>query len=130
MMPEKRRTERRKANQVPPREKRGHAPDRRRCPACGSSVRTLHESLLGGSVTRRYCSKCQWKEDSRQMDVEHVRALLGFETQIFGTAKKPMLELSPELLKAAGWSLKDTLELKPLYTPGAEKSLSFVLKKI
>jgi ribosomal protein S27AE len=129
-MTEKRRTERRKANQVPAKEKRGHAPDRRRCPHCGSSVRTLHESLLGGSVTRHYCSKCKWEESSRQMDVEHVRSLLGFETQVFGTAKKPMLELSPELLKAAGWNLKDTLELKPLYTPGSDKSLSFVLKKI
>jgi ribosomal protein S27AE len=127
---EKRQVERRKANQVTAKEKRGHAPDRRRCPDCGSAVRTHSRAVKGGTVTRRYCSKCHWQESSRQVDTDHVQVLLGFESRIFGTAKQPLLELNPALLKAAGWSLDDTLELKPLYTPGAERSLSFVLKKI
>jgi len=129
-MTEKRSTERRKANQIPAKEQRGHAPDRRRCPDCGSSVRSLTEAFPGGTVTRRYCSKCHWKQVTRQMDVDRVRALVGFETQIHGSAKRPVLELDPDLLKIAGWSLKDTLELKPLYTPGAGQSLAFVLKKV
>lgn len=131
-MTERRRTERRKAVQTPATERRRVAPDRRRCPDCGSSVRSMPESIPGGggSIVLRYCTKCHWKEKSKRVDIDHVRALLGFEAEIHGNAKKPFLELSPELLKAAGWSLKDTLELKPLYTPGAEKSLAFVLKKV
>ena len=129
-MPEKRASERRKANQIAAKERRGHDADRRRCPDCGSSLRTLSEAFPGGTLTRRYCSKCEWKQTSRQMDIDRVRSIIGFETEIFGTVKKPMLELSPELLKAAGWNLKDTLELKPLYTPGSDKSLTFVLKKV
>jgi len=131
-MTERRRLERRKASQVPAAERRGQAPDRRRCPLCGSSVRSSHEPLPGGGadIVRRYCTKCSWKESSKRVDLDRVRALLGFEAQIHGSAKRPILELDPDLLKAAGWSLKDHLELKPLYTPGAEQSLAFVLKKI
>jgi hypothetical protein len=129
-MTDKRAAERRKANQVAPKERRGHKPDRRRCPDCGSSVRTLTEAFPGGTVTKRYCSKCHWKQTSRQMDVERIRSLIGFETEIHGSLKRPILELDPDLLKAAGWNLKDTLELKPLYTPGAGQTLAFVLKKV
>ena len=131
-MPERRSTERRKAAQVPATERRRVAPDRRRCPDCGSSVRTSHEDIIGGggSLVLSYCTKCQWKQRSKRVDLEHIRALLGFEAQIHGSHKRPILELSPELLRAAGWDLKDSLELKPLYTPGAPQSLAFVLKKI
>ena len=131
-MTERRNTERRKAAQVPATERRRVAPDRRRCPDCGSSVRSSHEDVLGGggSIVLRYCTKCTWKESTKRVDVDRVRALLGFEAQIHGSQKRPILELSTDLLRAAGWDLKDTLELKPLYTPGAPKSLAFVLKKI
>ena len=128
-MTEKRLTERRKANELPAKEQRSKNPDRRRCPDCGSSVRSLTEAFPGGSITRRYCSKCHWKQATRQMDMDRVRSIIGFEAQILGSAKHPILELDPDLLKAAGWSLKDTLELKALYTPGAGQNLAFVLKK-
>ena len=129
-MPEARSKERRKAIQIAPQERRGKGADRRRCPDCGSSVRSSSEMVDGHTVTKLYCSKCQWKKVTRQVDVERMRAFIGFEAEIHGSAKKPILELDPDLLKAAGWNLKDTLELKPLYTPGAGQSLAFVLKKI
>lgn len=131
-MTERRRTERRKADQVAPIERRHKGVDRRRCPECGSSVRSALENLPGGgaSIVRRYCTKCSWKEQAKRVDMERVRSLLGFEATLHGSAKHPLLELDPDILKAAGWSLKDTLELKPLYTPGAGQSIAFVLKKI
>src|SRR6185369_17896979 len=103
-MTERRSKERRKADQVTAVERRHKAVDRRRCPECGSSIRSALENLPGGgaSIVRRYCTKCHWKEHAKRVDIERMRSMLGFEANIHGSAKHPILELPPEIMKAAG----------------------------
>ena len=128
---EKRKTERRKVNQAVGAEHRGRAADRRRCPECGSSIRTAREPAPGGTLERRYCTKCHWQASSRQVDESHLKALTGFEMTVHGAGKKAILELEPDFMKAAGLKLGDTLELKAVYAPGRKGSpLSWVLSKL
>ncbi len=126
----KRKVERRKANLATAVERRGNIGERRKCPECGSELKTAVDTVVGGTITRTFCTKCLWRESNRQVDMEHIRLTLGYEVQISGSDKNPVLELDPDILKAAGWELRDTIEIKPLYTPGAGRSLTFVLKKI
>jgi hypothetical protein len=88
------------------------------------------EPFPGGSITRRYCTRCGWKALSRQLDEERLRLLTGSEATVVGNAKKPLLELDPTFLKAARLKVGDDLEIKPLYTPGADEPLTWVLKKV
>jgi ribosomal protein S27AE len=128
---EKRTRERRKVNQAVGDERRGKAVDRRRCPQCGSSVRSHAEHAPGGSLQRRYCTKCGWEEKTRQVDESRLKALAGFELTLHGSMKKAILELEPDFLKASGFTPGDTLELKAIYAPGKDKKnpISWVLKK-
>lgn len=127
---EKRKTERRKVNQAVGAERRGGAKDRRSCPQCGSTVRSHSRSILGGTVTHRYCGKCHWKAVSRQVDEERLLELAGLETEVVGTLKQPMLVLNANFLKVAKLKPGSHVELKPLYTPGASQTLTWILKKI
>lgn len=129
---EKRTRERRKVNQATGEERRGKAVDRRRCPQCGSAVRSHSEHAPGGTLLRRYCTKCAWQQQSRQIDESRLKALAGFELTLHGSMKKAILELDGEFLKASGFTPGDTLELKAIYAPGKTNSnpISWVLKKL
>lgn len=129
---EKRVHERRRVNQTIGDEKRGKAVDRRRCPQCGSAVRSHSEPAPGGTLTRRYCTKCAWQHQSRQIDESRLKALAGFELQLHGSMKKAILELDAEFLKASGFTPGDTLELKAVYAPSKTNAnpISWVLKKL
>ncbi len=129
---EKRTRERRKVNQAIGSERRGKAADRRRCPQCGSAVRSNSEAAPGGSLLIRYCTKCDWQQRTRQIDETRLKALAGFELTLHGSMKKAILELDAEFLKASGFTPGDTLELKALYAPGKDKAnpISWVLKKL
>ena len=128
---EKRQTERRKVNQAIGAERRDRQPDRRRCPECGSSIRSSREAAPGGTRERRYCTKCPWQASTRQVDEARLKALAGFELTVQGAGKKAVLELEPDFLKAAGLKQGDTLELKAVYAPGkAGRPLSWVLSKL
>jgi hypothetical protein len=127
---EKRKTERRKVNQAVGDERRGSAKDRRSCPQCGSTVRSHSRSILGGSITHRYCSKCHWKAVSRQVDEETLVELAGLEAEVVGTAQRPMLQLNANFLKAAKLKIGGHVRLKPIYTPGAQAQLQWILKKM
>ena len=122
--------ERRKVNVATGTERRGKTKDRRRCPDCGSSVRQNAVAVSGGTRTTLYCTKCPWKLESKQVDEEKMRQLLGFEAMILGDQRKPLLELEPKFLKVAGLKPGDTMSIEPLYTPGGGKSLAWVLKKV
>jgi len=128
---EKRNAERRKVNQAVGDERRGRAADRRRCPECGSSVRSARESAPGGTLERRYCTKCKWQASSRQVDESRLKALTGFELTVHGAGKKAILELEADFLKLAGLALGDTVELKAVYAPGKKGSpLRWMLSKM
>jgi len=129
---ERRSLERRKVNQAVGDERRGKAADRRRCPKCGSTVRSNTEGAPGGTLLRRYCTKCGWEQRTRQIDEERLKALAGFELTLHGSMKKAILELEPDFLKASGWTPGDTIEVKALYAPGkgGKAPLSWVMKRM
>lgn len=128
---EKRAIERRKVNVAVGAERRDRRPDRRRCPLCGSSVRSVREPAPGGSLQRRYCTKCGWQERSRQVDEERLKALTGFEMTVHAAGRKAVLELDEDFLKAAGIRAGDSVQLQAVYAPGKKGiPLSWVLKKL
>jgi ribosomal protein S27AE len=124
------RKDRRKVNQAVGADKRLGRADRRRCPNCGSTVRQFVEAAPGGTVTRLYCTKCEWKMVSRQVDEERIKALAGFELTVHGSVKRAMLELDADFMKAAQLLPGDKLELKAIYVPGTETVLTWVLRKL
>ena len=123
-------SERRKVNVPMGDERRGKGKDRRRCPKCGSSIQSHAEPMPGGTRTTLFCNSCNWKAESRQIDEDKMQSLLGFEAPVVGTAQKPLLELNKAFSKASGIKPGDTVEIKPIYTPGSDKALSWIVKKI
>jgi hypothetical protein len=123
-------SDRRKVNVPTGGERRSVGKDKRHCPNCHSALQSSIEAFAGGTYTTTFCTKCDYKAMSKQIDEDRMRSLLGFEAEVLGNARKPMLELSAEFLKASGIKPGDTLELKPIFTPGSKKQLSWVLKKI
>jgi hypothetical protein len=129
-MEEPQRRERRLLNLPVGEERRQKSADRRRCPECGSTVRQDVQKTPEGSLTLSYCSKCEWRIQSRQLDAERVRALAGFELQVVGGPQRSHIDLEPALLKVTGWVSGDRLELKAIYTPDGESAFSWVVRKV
>jgi hypothetical protein len=127
---EKARKERRRVNQAVGQDRRGGRQDRRRCPECGSTVRQAVEAAPGGTLTRRFCTKCGWKSSSRQVDEERIKALAGFELTVMGTPRRAVLPLDDDFVRAAKIKPGDTLELKAVYVPGTDTVLTWVLRKM
>jgi hypothetical protein len=123
-------TDRRKVNQPVGDDRRGTKADRRQCPQCKSILSQGIKSFPGGTWTMTYCTKCNYQVKTKQVDEDHLQALLGFEGMIVGTHKKPLLELNHKMLDFAGLKPGDSIEVKPLYTPGARQTVVWVLKKI
>ena len=121
--------DRRKVNVPIGDEKRGKTRDNRQCPKCHSALQSSVQPFAGGTYTTTFCTKCDYSSISKQVDEDRLKATLGFEVMLLGTLKKPMLQLSPEFLKMTGVKPGDTMEITPLFTPGAKQSLSWVLKK-
>ncbi|HTB35166.1 MAG TPA: hypothetical protein VK842_09905 [bacterium] len=128
---EKRQTERRKVNVAVGPERRDRQPDRRRCPVCGSSVRSSREGAPGGTLLKRYCTKCGWQASSRQVDEARLKALTGFEMTVHSAGRKAVLELEEQFMKAAGLKAGDTVQLQAVYAPGKKgMPLSWVMTKL
>lgn len=113
-------------------DKRGKVADRRRCPQCGSGVRSHADERPGGSELTRYCTKCGWKKVTRQVDEDRMKALAGFELPVHAAGRKAVLELDKDFLRVSGIRPGDTVELKALYAPGKDKEnpISWVLKRM
>jgi hypothetical protein len=122
-------TDRRKVNVAVGDDKRGTGKDKRKCPQCHSALQTAVMPFEGGTWTTTFCTKCDYKAKSKQVDEARMKTLLGFEGMIVGTVKKPMLELDSVFLKFSGLKPGDTLEVKPLFTPGADSEISWIVKK-
>ena len=123
-------SDRRKVNVPTGDEKRGTGKDKRQCPNCHSALQSSVEHFAGGTYTTTFCTKCEYKSMSKQVDEDRMRAMLGFEAMLVGSTKKPMLELSQEFLMMADVKPGDTMELKPIFAPGSTVPLSWVIKKI
>jgi len=117
-------------NQAVGEERRRGKDDRRRCPDCGSTLKQSVERAPGGTLTRRFCTKCAWKSTSRQVDEERIKALAGFELTVQGTQRSAVLPLDRDFVRAAGLKPGDTLELKAVYVPGTDTVLTWVLRKM
>ncbi|MGH7441911.1 MAG: hypothetical protein ACREKE_04470, partial [bacterium] len=120
------RRDRRKVNQAVGPERRGAGHERRSCPDCGSIMRQGIVRAPGGTMTRLYCTKCDFQSDSRQVDEDRLKALAGFEMSVQGNSHGAFLELDRDFLKVAGLKLGDGVELKPVYTPGKDAVLTWV----
>jgi hypothetical protein len=121
--------DRRKVNVPVGEERRGAGRDKRRCPQCHSALQSTVQPFPGGTWTTTYCIRCDYRVRSKQVDEDHLQGSLGFEGMVVGTAKKPLLELNPKFLKISGIKPGDTLELKPLFTPGGDSAVSWIVKK-
>lgn len=122
--------DRRKVNVPVGNDARGTGKDKRKCPDCHSALQSSVMPFAGGTWTTTFCTKCDWRQKSKQVDEGRMRQILGFEGMVIGTAKKPMLELDADFLKFSGVKPGDTLEVKPLFTPGADVEISWIVKKI
>jgi hypothetical protein len=123
-------TDRRKVNVPVGDDKRGTGKDKRQCPLCHSALQNSVQSFEGGTWTTTYCVRCEYRSKSKQIDEGRMQSLLGFEAMLVGTTKKPMLELHPQFLKFSGAKPGDTLEVRPLFTPGGDAEISWIVKKI
>jgi hypothetical protein len=121
--------DRRKVNVPVGDERRGSGKDKRKCPECHSALQSSVLPFGGGTWTTTYCTKCDYRVRSKQVDEGRMRQILGFEGMVVGNAKKPLLELDPEFLKMSGIKPGDTLEVKPLFTPGSEQEISWIVRK-
>ncbi len=129
-MAEGARRDRRKVNQAVGADRRKGAAERRRCPDCGSSLSQSVVKAPGGTLTRVYCTKCDYRSESRQVDEERLHSLAGFEFMVESGSRGAFLELDRDFLKAARLKPGDRLELKPVYSPGGDSVLTWVLRRL
>lgn len=122
--------DRRKVNVPVGDDKRGTGKDKRKCPECHSALQTSVLPFAGGTWTTTFCTKCDFRVKSKQVDEGRMQSILGFEGMVIGTTKKPMLELDATFLKFSGVKPGDTLLVRPLFTPGADEEVTWILKKV
>jgi len=120
--------DRRKVNVPVGDDKRKGRKDTRKCPMCGSSLQQSIRKLGGGSVTVTFCTKCEYKVESRQIDEDRLKARLGFDAEVLSGGKKYLLEVTLDFIQLAGLKAGDTVRIEPIYAPGQKKPLKWVLK--
>ena len=121
--------DRRRVNVAVGHDLRGSGKDKRKCPECHSALQSSVMPFAGGSWTTTFCTKCDYRVKSKQVDEGRMKQILGFEGMVVGTVKKPLLELDADFLKISGLKPGDTLEVKPLFTPGSDNEISWIVKK-
>ncbi len=120
--------DRRKVNVPVGQNKRKGVKDSRKCPMCGSSLQQSIRTVGGGSITTTFCTKCEYKSESRQIDEDRLKGRLGFDAEVLSGGKKFLLELSSDFIQLAGLKTGDTVRIEPIYAPGQKKPLKWVLK--
>lgn len=121
--------DRRKVNVPVGDERRVTKKNNRKCPECHSALQSNVVPFAGGTWTITFCTKCDYRSNSKQVDEGRMLKVLGFETEILGTTRKPLLELNPDFLTFSNLKPGDTVEIKPLFTPGSKQEVTWVLKK-
>jgi hypothetical protein len=109
--------DRRQINVASPAERRGTAPERRRCPECKSALAVTRRAVAGGTVTTLSCNSCDWTQSSRQTDADLLLAKMSWSLTL---EKKPgglQLSFPAELAEALKARPGDELLLAPLTLP-------------
>lgn len=133
MSPVSRAKDRRQLNVNVGKERRGSAPERRKCPECGSKLDQAIRRLAGGSVTVLECAKCGWTRASRQTDADVLLLKMTWALPLDAKAGGLVATLPPELSDALKARPGDELVISPLTSPlgslAMKWSLSLARKK-
>ncbi len=98
-------------------ERRGSAPERRKCPECGGALAKATRRLSGGSVTVVECAKCGWTRASRQTDADVLMLKMTWALPLDAMAGGLVASLPPELADALKAKPGDELVISPLTSP-------------
>jgi hypothetical protein len=97
------------------RDRRGTGVDRRAvCPQCGSPMSHDIKKTTTGSRTTLFCTRCEYKTASEQMDVDQLLAKLTWVLELEKRGPMHHLAFPQELMQALGLAEGDHLVLKPL----------------
>jgi hypothetical protein len=116
-MPVSRNRDRRQLNVPVPAERRGSAPERRKCPDCGALLKRSVRRLAGGSVTQLDCGQCGWTKSSRQTDADVLVLKMTWALELKQLGGQLSATLPPELGDALKAKPGDQLILSPLTSP-------------
>lgn len=117
MSPVSRNKDRRQLNVSVAKERRGDAPERRRCPECSSALTKAVRRLSGGSVTVLECAKCGWTRASRQTDADVLTLKMTWSLPLDTRGGGLAALLPPELSEALQAKPGDELVISPLTSP-------------
>jgi hypothetical protein len=116
-MPVSRNRDRRQLNVPVPAERRGSAPERRKCPDCGALLKRSVRRLAGGSVTQLDCGQCGWTKSSRQTDADVLVLKMTWALELKPLGGQLSATLPPELGDALKAKPGDQLIISPLTSP-------------
>jgi hypothetical protein len=109
--------DRRQVNASVDTERRGSAPERRKCPECGGKLDRAVRRLTGGSVTVLECAKCGWTRASRQTDADVLVLKMTWAMPLEARAGGLSAVVPPELADALKAAAGDELVISPLTSP-------------
>lgn len=116
-MPVSRNHDRRQLNVPVPAERRGSAPERRKCPDCGALLKRSVRRLAGGSVTQLDCGQCGWTKSSRQTDADVLVLKMTWALELKQLGGQLSATLPPELGDALKAKPGDQIIISPLTSP-------------
>jgi hypothetical protein len=115
--PVSRNRDRRQLNVPVPAERRGSAPERRKCPDCGALLKRSVRRLAGGSVTQLDCGECGWTKSSRQTDADVLVLKMTWALPLKQLGGQLGVVVPPELGDALKAKPGDQLIISPLTSP-------------
>lgn len=127
MSPVSRNKDRRSLNVPVGKERRGSAPERRRCPECNGALDKAVRRLSGGSVTVLECPKCGWTRASRQTDADVLTLKMTWALPLEARAGGLVAVLPPELSEALQAKAGDEWVLSPLTSPMGSLPMKWAL---
>lgn len=127
MSPVSRNKDRRSLNVPVGKERRGSAPERRKCPECNGALDKAIRRLSGGSVTVLECSKCGWTRASRQTDADVLTLKMTWALPLEARAGGLVAVLPPELSEALQAKAGDEWVLSPLTSPMGSLPMKWAL---
>lgn len=128
MAPVSRAKDRRQLNVPITKERRGTAPERRKCPECGSNLDKATRRLSGGTVTVMECPKCGWTRASRQTDADVLLLKMTWSLPLDARAGSLSASLPPELVDALKAKAGDELVISPLTSPVGSLPMQWSVK--